>query len=161
MTDYRIDVQRADLQADAPVHQAVPYLPAVPQQATAPVPSVTQAPVPVQTVQLPDGRIVAGYAVGGPAAPAPAEKQPERRGGAHPLAVNLALGGVAFGAVCGGLTLLTGVIGALAAFVEQLIILAAVVFGGWIAIQILGSGKGGGVVVNAKKAVFKHNRFQG
>ena len=50
--------------------------------------------------------------------------------------MNIALGGVGFGAVCGGLVLLTTFIAALAALIHQLIILAAIIFGGWIAVQV-------------------------
>jgi hypothetical protein len=150
MTDYRLDVTRADL----PVHQTVPYVPAT-QAPASPAPVPTGA-AHVQTVQLPDGRIVSGYAVGQP----PAE-QPQQRA-ASPLAVNIALGSVAFAAVCGGLALLTGFIAALAALLQQLIILAAVIFGGWIAVQLFGSSRSSsGVTVNAKKAVFKRNTFNG
>lgn len=153
MNDYRFEVQRAD----RPVHQSVPYVPAT--QMRAPVMHATgQDLAQVQTVQLPDGRIVSGYAVG----VAQAEPQQPQQQGASPLAKNLALGGVAFAGVCGGLALLTGFIAALAALVQQLMILAAVIFGGWVAVMILGGGKGkGGNTVNAKKAVFKGNTFQG
>jgi uncharacterized membrane protein len=78
-------------------------------------------------------------------------------------AVNVALGGVGFLAVCGGLILLTSFIAALTAFVTQLIILAAVVFGGWIAVQVFSANghQGGGTTVNIRKAVIKRNHFQG
>lgn len=110
----------------------------------------------VQTVLLPNGQVVTGYAMTQP--PAAAELAPAR---VSPLAVNVALGGVGFLAVCGGLILLTSFIAALAALVQQLIILAAVIFGGWIAAQVLRSDRGsGGVTINAKKAVFKRNTFR-
>lgn len=58
--------------------------------------------------------------------------------------------------------LLTTFIAALAALVHQLIILAAVIFGGWIAAQVLRSDKGDrGTTVNIRKAVFKRNHFHG
>jgi hypothetical protein len=73
--------------------------------------------------------------------------------------VNVALGGVGFLAVCGGLLLLTTFITALTALVTQLIILAAVIFGGWIAVQIFSANGRGGTTVNIRKAVFKRNHF--
>jgi len=77
-------------------------------------------------------------------------------------AVNVALGGVGFLAVCGGLLLLTSFIAALTSFVTQLITLAAVIFGGWIAVQVLGAGgHKGGTTVNIRRAVFKRNHFHG
>ena len=57
--------------------------------------------------------------------------------------MNVALGGIGFLAVCGGLLLLTTFIAALTALITQLITLAAVIFGGWIAVQIF-SATGGG-----------------
>jgi hypothetical protein len=78
--------------------------------------------------------------------------------------VNVALGGIGFGAVCGGLVLLTSFIAALAALVTQLIILAAVIFGGWIAVQVFGATghhDRGGTTVNIRKAVIKRSHFHG
>jgi hypothetical protein len=110
----------------------------------------------VASIVLPDGRVVTGYAIDHPQ-PAPVVKPAVSR-----TAVNVALGGVGFLAVCGGLLLLTSFIAALTAFVSQLIILAAVIFGGWIAVQVLGtSGHRGGTTVNIRKAVFKRSRFHG
>jgi hypothetical protein len=129
-----------------PVVQAAPVVPA--QPGTGPA---------VASVVLPDGRVVTGYAID-PARPEPvAAKPPVSR-----AAVNVALGGVGFLAVCGGLLLLTSFIAALTAFIGQLIILAAVIFGGWIAAQVLGtSGSKGGTTVNIRRAVFKRNHFPG
>jgi hypothetical protein len=78
-------------------------------------------------------------------------------------AVNVALGGDGFLAVCGGLLLLTSFIAALTAFITQLITLAAVVFGGWIAVQVFSATghHGGGTTVNIRKAVIKRNHFHG
>ena len=77
-------------------------------------------------------------------------------------AVNIALGGIGFGAVCGGLFLLTAFITALTALITQLITLAAVIFGGWVAVQVFSaSGHRGGTTVNIRKAVFKRNHFNG
>ncbi len=75
--------------------------------------------------------------------------------------MNIALGGIGFGAVCGGLALITAFVAALAAFVQQLVILAAVIFGGFIAVQVLGTSRGrsGGTTVNIRKAVIKRNNF--
>ncbi|CAM5657932.1 hypothetical protein SHIRM173S_08961 [Streptomyces hirsutus] len=111
----------------------------------------------VASIVLPDGRVVTGYAIDHtqptPAATAPAVSR---------TAVNVALGGVGFLAVCGGLLLLTSFIAALTAFITQLITLAAVIFGGWIAVQVLGSGSHrGGTTVNIRKAIIKRNHFHG
>jgi hypothetical protein len=124
----------------------------------APVVPVQPGTIPaVTSVVLPDGRVVTGYALE-PAKPKPvAAKPPVSR-----TAVNIALGGIGFGAVCGGLFLLTAFIAALAALIHQLIILAAVIFGGWVAVQAFSaSGQRGGTTVNIRKAVFKRNHFHG
>jgi len=77
-------------------------------------------------------------------------------------AVNIALGGIGFGAVCGGLFLLTAFITALTALITQLITLAAVIFGGWVAVQVFSAnGHGNGTTVTIRKAVFKRNHFHG
>jgi energy-converting hydrogenase Eha subunit E len=111
----------------------------------------------VASVVLPDGRVVTGYAIS-PARPEPVVAKPA----VSRAAVNIALGGIGFGAVCGGLVLLTTFIAALAALIHQLIILAAVIFGGWIAVQVFSaSGHGGGTTVNIRKAVIKRNKFYG
>jgi hypothetical protein len=136
------------------VHHPTPITPA----RTAPIAAVQLGTVPaVASVVLPDGRVVTGYALE-PAKPEPvAAKPPVSR-----TAVNIALGGIGFGAVCGGLVLLTTFIAALAALIHQLIILAAVIFGGWIAVQVLSAnGHGGGNTFNIRKAVFKRNHFHG
>ena len=58
--------------------------------------------------------------------------------------------------------MLTTFIAALTAFITQLITLAAVIFGGWIAVQIFSaSGHEGGTTVNIRKAVIKRNHFHG
>jgi hypothetical protein len=138
------------------VHRPTPYPPAV----AVPVPLVPVQPdsVPaVASIVLPDGRIITGYAVA-PAQPEPVAAKPA----VSRAAVNVALGGVGFLAVCGGLLLLTSFIAALTAFIGQLIILAAVIFGGWIAAQVLGSGgHRGGTTVHIRKAVIKRNHFHG
>ncbi|MCQ6253234.1 hypothetical protein [Streptomyces malaysiensis] len=125
---------------------------------TAPLVPIQPGTVPaVQSIQLPDGRVVTGYALTPTPAPAPAETHPV----ISRTAVNIALGGVGFGAVCGGLVLLTSFIAALAALITQLIILAAVIFGGFIAVQILGTSRGRspGTTVNIRKAVIKRSHF--
>ncbi|MEX1653335.1 hypothetical protein ABZ960_09185 [Streptomyces pseudovenezuelae] len=127
----------------------------------APLPSAPVAPVQpgtipaVTSIVLPDGRVVTGYSLE-PAKPEPvAAKPPVSR-----AAVNIALGGIGFGAVCGGLFLLTAFITALTALITQLITLAAVIFGGWVAVQVFSaSGHGSGTTVNIRKAVFKRNHF--
>ncbi|MBZ6086039.1 hypothetical protein KVH15_34205 [Streptomyces olivaceus] len=136
------------------VHHPVPLAP-VP---TVPLAPVQQGCIPsVASVVLPDGRVVTGYAVA-PAQPEPvAAKPPVSR-----AAVNVALGGVGFLAVCGGLFLLTAFITALTALVTQLVILAAVIFGGWVAVQVFSArGHRGGTTVNIRKATFKRNHFHG
>ncbi|MFG6297057.1 MULTISPECIES: hypothetical protein [Streptomyces] len=134
------------------VHHPTPITPAHP----APLVPIQPGAIPVVTsVVLPDGRIVTGYAVH-PAQPEPVATRPA----VSRTAVNVALGGIGFLAVCGGLLLLTTFIAALTAFVTQLVILAAVVFGGWIAVQLFSaSGHRGGTTVNIRKAVIKRNHF--
>ncbi|MGW0172110.1 hypothetical protein ACWDWT_44235 [Streptomyces sp. NPDC003343] len=126
---------------------------------------ITQAPVPVQpgtlptvaSVVLPDGRVVTGYAIE-PAKPEAVAVKPA----VSRAAVNIALGGVGFLAVCGGLLLLTTFITALTALITQLITLAAVIFGGWIAVQLFSaSSHQGSTTVNIRKATFKRNHFHG
>ncbi|MFD3572405.1 hypothetical protein [Streptomyces sp. NPDC058644] len=138
------------------VHHPIPITPAAPY--AAPLVPVQPGTAPaVQSVVLPDGRVATGYTLTPAAPPAPA---PAAQPAVSRTAVNIALGGIGFGAVCGGLVLLTGFIAALAAFVQQLIILAAVIFGGYIAVQILGTSRGsGGTTVNIRKAVIKRNHF--
>ncbi|MEV7413183.1 hypothetical protein [Streptomyces althioticus] len=137
------------------VHHPTPIPPPVVQ--AAPVVPVQPGTVPaVASIVLPDGRVVTGYAID-PARPEPvAAKPPVSR-----AAVNVALGGVGFLAVCGGLLLLTSFIAALTAFIGQLIVLAAVIFGGWIAVQVLGTNGSskGSTTVNIRKATFKRNHF--
>ncbi|MEV6399582.1 hypothetical protein AB0M39_33155 [Streptomyces sp. NPDC051907] len=124
---------------------------------TAPLVPIQSGTVPaVQSIVLPDGRVITGYAL--TPAPVPVETRPA----ASRTAANIALGGIGFAAVCGGLVLLTSFIVALAAFVQQLIVLAAVVFGGWIAVQVFGHRPAsGGTTVNIRKAVIKRNKFYG
>lgn len=111
----------------------------------------------VASIVLPDGRVVTGYAIE-PPKPEPVAAKPA----VSRAAVNVALGGIGFAAVCGGLLVLTTFIAAMAALIHQLIILAAVIFGGWIAVQVLGPRHGeGGTVVNIRKAIFKRNHFHG
>ncbi|TXS76562.1 hypothetical protein EAO69_09195, partial [Streptomyces sp. me109] len=111
----------------------------------------------VASVVLPDGRVVTGYAIN-PMQPEPVAAKPA----VSRVAVNVALGGVGFFAVCGGLLLLTTFIAALTALITQLIILAAVAFGGWIAVQIFSAGSHRGrTTVNIRKAVIKRNHFHG
>ncbi|AGS71167.1 hypothetical protein [Streptomyces collinus] len=139
---------------DVAVHQPAPITPA----AVVPAPVVLMQPgaVPaVASIVLPNGRIVTGYAVNALQPEPLAAKPPVSR-----TAVNVALGGVGFLAVCGGLLLLTTFITALTALITQLIILAAVLFGGWIAVQVFSSnGHKGGTTVHIRRAVFKRNHF--
>ncbi|WP_432021301.1 hypothetical protein [Streptomyces sp. 1222.5] len=138
------------------VHQPTPLAPVV--AVPAPVVPVQPGTVPtVASIVLPDGRVVTGYAIN-PLQPEPVTAKPA----VSRAAVNVTLGGVGFLAVCGGLLLLTTFIAALAAFVHQLVILAAVIFGGWIAVQVFSaSGHRGGTTVHIRKAVIKRNNFHG
>ncbi|MER6349510.1 hypothetical protein ACWC10_21230 [Streptomyces sp. NPDC001595] len=121
------------------------------------VPAQPDSVPAVASVVLLDGRVVTGYAIN-PAQPEPIAAKPA----VSRTAVNVALGGVGFLAVCGGLLLLTSFIAALTAFVTQLITLAAVIFGGWIAVQIFGNDRhSGGTTVTIRKAIFKRNHFHG
>ncbi|MFJ3139004.1 hypothetical protein ACIPK5_24285 [Streptomyces sp. NPDC086843] len=148
---HRVPAQRA-----VEVHQPTSLPPAVP--VAAPLVPVQPGTVPaVASIVLPDGRVITGYAIE-PARPEPVAAPPA----VSRTAVNVALGGVGFLAVCGGLLLLTSFIAALTAFITQLIILAAVIFGGWIAVQVLSaSGHQGGTTVNIRRAVIKRNHFHG
>ncbi|PAK27416.1 hypothetical protein CJD44_04245 [Streptomyces sp. alain-838] len=141
--------------AGVEVHRPVPLAP-VPAALLA---SAQQGVPSVASVVLPDGRVVTGYAV------APAQPRPEPVAAKPPVsraAVNIALGGVGFLAVCGGLFLLTAFITALTALITQLVILAAVLFGGWVAVQVFSArGHQGGTTVKIRKATFKRNHFQG
>ncbi|MFF7641776.1 hypothetical protein [Streptomyces canus] len=137
------------------VHHPMPLAPVLP---AAPLVPVQPGTVPaVTSIVLPDGRVVTGYTLN-PAKPEPVAVKPA----VSRTAVNIALGGIGFGAVCGGLVLLTAFIAALAALVHQLIILAAVIFGGWIAVQVFSaSGHQGGNTFHIRKAIFKRNHFNG
>ncbi|MFF7192865.1 hypothetical protein ACFZAM_04040 [Streptomyces sp. NPDC008079] len=111
----------------------------------------------VTTILLPDGRVITGYAIE-PAKPEPAVHKPQ----VSRAAVNVALGGIGFLAVCGGLLMLTTFIAALTALVTQLVILAAVLVGGFVAVQLFtGRDTGRGTTVNIRKAVIKRNKFYG
>lgn len=138
------------------VHQPAPITPV----AITPAPVVPMQPGSIPTVAsivLPDGRVVTGYAIN-PAQPEPIAPKPV----ASRAAVNIALGGVGFLAVCGGLLLLTTLIAALTALITQLITLAAVVFGGFIALQAFSTtGHKSGTTVAIRKAIFKRNHFHG
>ncbi|MFF8657806.1 hypothetical protein [Streptomyces huasconensis] len=144
---------RAPLEHPPDVHRPAPVTVV---QAAAPAPLQPATVAAVQSIVLPDGRVVTGYAIE-PAKTEPvAPKPPLSR-----TAVNIALGGIGFGAVCGGLLLLTTFIAALAALIQQLIILAAVIFGGFIAAQVLSPRQAGGTTLNIRKAIFKRNHFHG
>ncbi|MFD9000884.1 hypothetical protein ACFV0T_07925 [Streptomyces sp. NPDC059582] len=141
-------------EATVEVHRSTPLAPLP----SAPVVPVQPGTIPaVTSIVLPDGRVVTGYSRE-PAKPEPvAAKPPVSR-----AALNIALGGIGFGAVCGGLFLLTAFITALTALITQLITLAAVIFGGWVAVQVFSaSGHSGGNTFNIRKAVFKRNHFHG
>ncbi|MEV5670302.1 hypothetical protein AB0L28_16030 [Streptomyces sp. NPDC052503] len=136
------------------IHQPTPITPYL----AAPIVPVQHGSVPaVSSIVLPDGRVITGYVIDH-TRPEPVTAKPL----VSRTAVNIALGGIGFGAVCGGLVLLTTFIAALAALVQQLVILAAVIFGGFIAVQILTAGRErGATTVNIRKAVIKRNHFHG
>ncbi|MGQ4431018.1 hypothetical protein [Streptomyces sp. SAS_260] len=136
------------------VHQPTPLAPAAAAQA--PLVPLQPGSIPsVASIVLPDGRVVTGYAISPMQPEAVVAKPPVSR-----AAVNIALGGVGFLAVCGGLLMLTAFITALTALISQLITLAAVIFGGWIAVQVFSTrGHQGGTTVNIRKAIFKRNHF--
>ncbi|MFJ3954279.1 hypothetical protein ACIPXV_30315 [Streptomyces libani] len=125
----------------------------------APLAPAQPGPPAVQSIVLPDGQVITGYPLTPTPPPAPVQQRPA----VSRTAVNIALGGIGFGAVCIGLALLTTFIAALTAFITQLIILAAVIFGGWIAVQIFGATghRDGGTTVNIRKAVIKRSHFHG
>ncbi|MFB6437221.1 hypothetical protein ACFCVY_10625 [Streptomyces sp. NPDC056411] len=111
----------------------------------------------VASVVLPDGPVVTGYALEPAKSEPVAAKPPVSR-----TAVNSALGGIGFGAVCGGLFLLTMFITALTALITQLITFAAVCFGGFVAVQIFKTNDAkSGITFHIRKAVFKRNHFNG
>uniref|UniRef100_A0AAU1HZS7 Integral membrane protein n=1 Tax=Streptomyces sp. NBC_00180 TaxID=2903632 RepID=A0AAU1HZS7_9ACTN len=153
---YPEPARHAPYERAVEVHQPTPITPAT--MTLAPLVPVQPGHVPaVASVVLPDGRVVTGYAMN-PVQPEPVAAKPV----VSRAAVNVALGGVGFLAVCGGLLLLTTFITALTALVTQLIVLAAVIFGGWIAVQVFStSGHRGGTTVNIRKAVIKRNHFHG
>ncbi|MFF3406943.1 hypothetical protein ACFYW8_12200 [Streptomyces sp. NPDC002742] len=95
--------------------------------------------------------------------PGPHRPEPSQKPAVSRTAVNIAVGGVWFLAVCGGLLMLTTFIAALTALITQPITLAAVLFGGFIAVQVL-TAKGhhtAGTTVNISRAVFRRNHFHG
>jgi hypothetical protein len=141
--------------ATVEVHRPTPLAPV---QHAAPLVRVQPGTIPaVTSIVLPDGRVVTGYALS-PMQPEPVVAKPP----VSRAAVNVALGGVGFLAVCGGLLLLTTFITALTALITQLITLAAVIFGGWIAVQVFSaSGHRESTTVNIRKAIFKRNHFNG
>ncbi|KAA0931890.1 hypothetical protein [Streptomyces apricus] len=136
------------------VHHPTPL---APMPNAAPLVPVQPGIPAVASVVLPDGRVVTGYSIE-PAKPEPVAVKPA----VSRTAVNIALGGIGFGAVCGGLFLLTAFITALTALITQLVILAAVIFGGWVAVQVFSaSGHSGGNTFHIRKAVIKRNHFNG
>ncbi|MFD0001770.1 hypothetical protein ACFVJ4_05010 [Streptomyces sp. NPDC127178] len=153
---YPEPARHAPYERAVEVHQPTPITPTV----VTPAPLVPLQPGTVPTVAsvvLPDGRVVTGYAMS-PMQPEPVAAKPA----VSRTAVNVALGGVGFLAVCGGLLLLTTFITALTVLITQLITLAAVIFGGFVAVQIFKpSGGKSGNTVHIRKAIFKRNHFNG
>ncbi|WP_328431590.1 hypothetical protein [Streptomyces sp. NBC_00453] len=153
---YPEHVRHAPAARAVEVHQPTPIQPAV--VTPAPMVAVHPGSVPaVASIVLPDGRVVTGYAINPMQHEPVAAKPPVSR-----AAVNVALGGVGFLAVCGGLLLLTTFITALTALITQLITLAAVIFGGYVAVQIFKpAGSKSGNTFHIRKAIFKRNHFNG
>ncbi|MFF4698421.1 hypothetical protein [Streptomyces chattanoogensis] len=153
---YAEEVSHAPQERAVEVHYPAPIIPAAP--AAAPLVPVQPGSVPtVASVVLPDGRVVSGYALE-PAKPEPVVAKPP----VSRAAVNIALGGIGFGAVCGGLFLLTTFITVLTALITQLITFAAVCFGGFVAVQIFKTNDAkSGITFHIRKAVFKRNHFNG
>ncbi|MEU9655327.1 hypothetical protein [Streptomyces chartreusis] len=153
---YPEPARHAPYERAVEVHQPTPITPAVMQPA--PLIAVQPGTVPtVASVVLPDGRVVTGYAMS-PMQPEPLAAKPV----VSRAAVNVALGGVGFLAVCGGLLLLTTFITALTVLITQLITLAAVLFGGFVAVQIFKpAGAKSGNTFHIRKAIFKRNHFYG
>lgn len=151
---YPEPARHAPYERAVEVHRPTPITPAVMQPA--PLVPVQPGTVPaVASVVLPDGRVVTGYAMS-PMQPEPLAAKPV----VSRAAVNVALGGVGFLAVCGGMLLLTTFITALTALITQLITLAAVLFGGFVAVQIFKpAGAKSGNTFHIRKAIFKRNRF--
>ncbi|WEB41359.1 hypothetical protein MOV08_20160 [Streptomyces yunnanensis] len=138
------------------VHQPTPITPTVMPPAPL-VPIQPDAFPAVASIALPDGRVVTGYALEPTKPELVTAKPPVSR-----AAVNIALGGIGFGAVCGGLFLLTTFIAALTALITQLITLAAICFGGFVAVQIFKPNDAkSGTTFHIRKAVFKRNHFNG
>jgi len=110
-------------------------------------------PLTVAYVPGPDGRMLAAYVP----APQPAEQAPVRTAPVvHSLLVNTLLGAGAFAMASLGLYLLGSFIEALAHLVESLVILAAIVCGAPVAVQLLralggGSGETHQTVINARR----------
>ncbi|MFJ1670744.1 hypothetical protein ACIOK4_31065 [Streptomyces bottropensis] len=146
----------APAQRTVEVHHPTPITPA----ASYPAPLMPVQPQGVPTVAsivLPDGRVVTGYAVG-PVQPEPAAAKPP----VSRAAVNIALGGIGFAAVCGGLLILITFITALTALITQLVTLAAVLFGGYVAVQVFKPSEAkSGHTFHIRKAVIKRNKFYG
>ncbi|GAB2960497.1 hypothetical protein [Streptomyces heilongjiangensis] len=139
------------------VHHPTPITPAVTPYAPPLAPAQPHGVPTVASVVLPDGRVVTGYAIE-PAKTEPAAAKPP----VSRAAVNVALGGVGFAAVCGGLLMLTTFITAVTAFVTQLVTLAAVLFGGYIAVQVFKPTEAkSGNTFHIRKAIFKRNHFNG
>ncbi|MFF8170357.1 hypothetical protein [Streptomyces chartreusis] len=153
---YPEPARHAPYERAVEVHQPTPIQPAA--VTSAPLVPVPPGHVPaVASVVLPDGRVVTGYTIS-PMQPEPLAAKPA----VSRAAVNVALGGVGFLAVCGGLLLLTTFITALTALITQLITLAAVLFGGYAAVQIFKpSGAKSGNAFHIRKAIFKRNHFNG
>ncbi|MFJ1672386.1 hypothetical protein ACIOK4_39530 [Streptomyces bottropensis] len=153
---YPENRQHAPTQHAVEVHHPTPITPAT--VTLAPLVPVQPGTVPaVASIVLPDGRVVTGYAIE-PAKPEPVAAKPA----VSRAAVNIALGGIGFAAMCGGLLILTTFITALTALITQLVTLAAVLFGGYVAVQIFKPNEAkSGHTFHIRKAVIKRNKFYG
>ena len=137
-------------------------------QHLAPAPVQTPAPVVVQAAPVvlpqqpltvayvpgPQGQMMAAYV------PAPVVEQPRDRPGpaAHPLLVNAALGAAAFAGIGIGLHFLAEFITALVHLLWALVVLAGIVCGAPVALQLvraLGGGNRQTQTINARKVIVR------
>lgn len=138
---------------DPVVYTPQPITPATVQ----PAPVVlTGQPLTVAYIAGPDGRMVAAYVPVVPAPESPAAVAPVRSA-VSPLLINAFLGAGTFALTALGLHLLASFIEALAHLVQTLVILAAIVCGAPVAVQLLRTFAGGGrqsahqTVIHARK----------
>ncbi|WP_431959348.1 hypothetical protein [Actinacidiphila sp. bgisy160] len=116
------------------------------------------------TVLLPNGQTVTGYAQAAPPQPDPAAVAVASRSVVSGFLLNFCLAGVGFLAFAAGLHLAAAFVSALADLISQLMLLAAVLFGAFVFVQMATAfrSRGGGgnrTNIRIKKAVIKRNKF--